>query len=655
MGTWCTNCWRNACDSPFELQAQGPSENIFHGTYIMSRPLCPAMERSLVSRAMIAVCTTFLAVAASSAAIAQSPIPVGVITARLEPMVEGLNGVLTGNTVNTRTQMIPVDMSALGDGRQLVFTLSGHVRLLQANGTLAAGAYLDTYNSNSPPIVGTTGGEVTDFRQIGNTSIAAHPGFLNPQSRGHGKFYTITSELPDVFSADFDDGAESIVDSVVTEWSVTPSAVASTTQLLVGVNVSKREVLRAARPGIIHTVVDMAFAPDETLYITSGDGGGNAFPNTNGNAFGVDRWTNAQDPSNIFGSILRIDPLSFPNDTRPIGGQNGQYRIPSDNFGVADGDPDSLPETFAYGFRSPYRINIDPADGAVYVGDVGEGQREEINRVTNGGNFGWGAFEGTRIERPALVAGAAGALPPLFELYHNLNGQSESTNIVGGFVYRGTAIPALTGKYVFADVGEDNGGQPTNVVEIYYGDPTTNAASTRDNLFQLNLELPGGASLPDRIWSIAEDESGELYFLVGPDRLDLFNRTPGETDGGIWKLMTPSNPLNGIAGDVNQDGIVNGDGTGSWTSDDVTAFVAGWLTRGWQTNYDRFTHGDMNFDGRTNLTDWYILGTNHADVGSLDLAALIEGRNVPEPTLIASLVTACVGILARRRGARMHW
>ena len=581
------------------------------------------------------------------------PVPYGPLTARLQPLVEGLNGVLTGNTVNARSQMIPIDMTPLGDGRQLVLTLSGHVRLLKQDGTLSPGAYLDTYNANSPPIVGTTGGEVTDFRQIGNTSIAAHPGFLDSQSLGYGRFYTITSELPDVYPADFDDGTDSVVDSVLTEWTVAPSAVVAGVSLLPGVNVSKREVLRSARPGIIHTVVDMAFGTDGTLYVTSGDGGGNAFPNTSGSAFEQDRWTNAQDPSNIFGLILRIDPISLPGDVRPTGGQNGQYRIPLDNFGLVDGDPASLPETFAYGFRSPYRINVDKTNGAIYIGDVGEGQREEINRVVNGGNYGWGAYEGTRVERASLLDEAAGAMPPLFELYHNLSGQSESTNIVGGFVYRGSQLPGLQGKYVFADVGENNGGQPTNLLELYYGDPGSTDASARDDLFRLNLELPVGISLPDRIWSIAEDDAGELYLLVGPDRLDLFNRTPGETDGGIWNLAAPSNPLNQIVGDVNQDGQVNGDGSGPWESDDITAFIAGWKTTGWLTNYDRFTNGDLNLDGATNLLDWYILSASHQDAGSLDLATLLNGRAVPEASslLLATMAMTHHFVKGRRRGA----
>jgi glucose/arabinose dehydrogenase len=589
---------------------------------------------------------------------AQAPIPVGSLAARLEPLVDGLNGVLAGNTANERQQFIPIDMAPMGDGRQLILTLGGHVRLLQADGTLAAGAYLDTYNANSPPIIPTGGGEITDIRQIGNTSIATHPGFADPQSRGYGRFYVLTSELPGSAPADFDDGTHSVVDSVVTEWTVDPAALATATQLNISgpsANVTQREILRSQRPGIIHTLVDMAFATDETLILTSGDGGGNAFPNTDGSAFNQDRFTNSLDARNIFGSVLRIDPLELPGDVRPVGGVNGLYRIPLDNFGLVDGDPDTHAETFAIGLRSPYRINVDQVTGRIFVGDVGEGSREEINIVSNGGNYGWGAYEGTRVNRADLLPMATNAVGPLFELYHNLNGQSESTNIVGGFVYRGSDIPDLQGQYVFADVGENNGGQPTNVVDIYYGDPDSTSLSSRDDLFRLQIELPTGIALPDRIWSIAEDENGELYILAGPDRLDLFNRQPGETDGGIWRLTTPTMLLNGIAGDVNQDGFVNGDGTGPIESDDVSRFVQFFMTSGYSSPFEQYIHGDMNFDGITDVRDWFILTSNHEDASGLDLANLLGGHPVPEPRSWWMALAGVATVLATKQRVKKHF
>jgi hypothetical protein len=116
------------------------------------------------------------------ALLAQTPIPVGPLQVRLEQVTGGLNGNLSGNTANTRKQFIPIDMSPIGDGRQLILTLGGHVRMLQTNGTLAAGAYVDTFNGVSSPLPGDL-----NFRDIGNTGIAVHPGFLSPQSRGYGR------------------------------------------------------------------------------------------------------------------------------------------------------------------------------------------------------------------------------------------------------------------------------------------------------------------------------------------------------------------------------------------------------------------------------------------------------------------------------------
>lgn len=609
----------------------------------LARPTGNLLQRSLVT-ATIGACLTVLMANSSHA---QTFTPTGNVIVRLEKLVEGLNGDLTGNTANTRPQYIPIDMTPLGDGRQLILTLSGHVRLLQADGTLASGAYLDTTNSRTPSP------NAQDFTQIGATSIAAHPGFSNPQSRGYGKFYTVTSEIANSgvtadFGLDLSSGGNYAVDSVVNEWTIEPSALASDTQLdytpdngQAQDTVSVREVLRSQRPGIIHTLADIAFDASENLLITSGDGGGNAFPNSNGSANGQDRETNSQDPTNIFGSILRIDPLDLPNDVRATGGVNGQYRIPTDNAFALDGDQDTPAEFFAYGFRSPYRMSIDQQTGTILIGDVGEASREEINSVTNGGNYGWGGFEGTRINRGSLASAAVDPIEPTFELYHNLGGQSEAVNIVGGFIYRGTSIPELQGKYIFADTGEDEFTQSTNVLDLYYGDPSTTDSSTRDDFMRLQLELPDG--LPDRIWSLAEDENGELYALVGPQRIDLFNLDPGETDGGIWRILPAiSQPLNGIAGDVNQDGVVNGNGLGLASEDDIAAFAAGWLSTGHETLFAQFTNGDLNLDGITDLEDWLVLKENHIDGANLSLADALT-RTVPEPSS-ALLLVALVAI-----------
>ena len=145
-------------------------------SFVIAKHYSIQAARSVPRFQALLICAAWIAT--PLAARAQAPIAVGTLGVRLEKVVEGLNGELVGNTANVRTQMIPIDMAPIGDGRQLVLTLTGHVRLLQSDGTLAAGAYLDTFNSNSPPPIPTSGGEITDFRQIGNTSIAVHPGFL---------------------------------------------------------------------------------------------------------------------------------------------------------------------------------------------------------------------------------------------------------------------------------------------------------------------------------------------------------------------------------------------------------------------------------------------------------------------------------------------
>lgn len=587
------------------------------------------------------------------AATAQTIIETGNKIVRLEKVIGGLNGSLSGNTANTRTQFIPIDLSPLGNGQNLILTLSGHVRLQQADGTLALGAYLDTTNSRTPSP------NAQDFTQIGATSIATHPGFLDPLSRGYGKFYTVTSERAGTgiaadFSLNLSQGGNHVVDSVVNEWTVSPAMIGVADQLRytpdlgsVDDTVSVREVLRSQRPGIIHTLADIAFDSNQNLLITSGDGGGNAFPNSDGSANGQSRTENSLDPTNIFGSILRIDPLELPNDTRVTGGVNGQYRIPHDNFFAIDNDPDTPAEFFAYGFRSPYRLSVDEATNRVFIGDVGEASREEINEVQNGGNYGWGGFEGTRINDLGLANAAINPLDPTFELYHNLGGHSEAVNVVGGFIYRGEALPELQGKYIFADTGEDEFTQSTNVLDLFYGDPDTSDASTRDDFFRLQLELPDG--LPDRVWSLAEDADGEILLLVGPERIDLFDLSEGETDGGVWRVAPAvSRPLSGVDGDVNQDGLVNGDGTGIAAVDDVTAFAEGWLSSDHETLFDQVSNGDLNLDGVTNLADWVILRANHENGAQLSLARLLE-TSIPEPTTLVLISLTILSPPRRRR------
>ncbi len=106
----------------------------------------------------------------------------------------------------------------------------------------------------------------------------------------------------------------------------------------------------------------------------------------------------------------------------------------------------SCPEIYAYGFRNPWRWSFDRATDDLWVADVGQGALEEVDRVTAGGNFGWRCFEGTQPYNSDCGPTAASSLPPVAQY-----GRDAGQSITGGYVYRGDAITALIGRYVFAD------------------------------------------------------------------------------------------------------------------------------------------------------------------------------------------------------------
>jgi uncharacterized repeat protein (TIGR03806 family) len=191
-----------------------------------------------------------------------------------------------------------------------------------------------------------------------------------------------------------------------------------------------------AQPATNHNGGYVAFGPDGFLYAGLGDGGS-----------GGDPWGtigNGQNLTTMLGKMLRID----------IGGSTGSvpYRIPSGNPHAGNAlcsngsGTQSCPEIYAYGLRNPWRWSFDRATGELWLADVGQGVIEEVDRIAAGGNYGWRCFEGTQAYNSNCGPNAATSLPPVAQYTHTV-GQS----VTGGFVYRGSAVPALVGRYVFGD------------------------------------------------------------------------------------------------------------------------------------------------------------------------------------------------------------
>jgi glucose/arabinose dehydrogenase len=191
---------------------------------------------------------------------------------------------------------------------------------------------------------------------------------------------------------------------------------------------SLRILFQVNQPASNHNGGMIQFGPDGYLYVALGDGGG-----------ANDRYGNGQRTSTILGTIVRIDVDSFGDEP---------FSVPANNplVGVADADG----RIWAYGLRNPWRFWIDAQSNSIYIGDVGQGQYEEVDVVdldTAGYNFGWPITEGLHCFK-ASTCNESGLTSPVLEVNHSDAG---TCSITGGVVYRGSAIPELDGHYFYSD------------------------------------------------------------------------------------------------------------------------------------------------------------------------------------------------------------
>jgi len=189
---------------------------------------------------------------------------------------------------------------------------------------------------------------------------------------------------------------------------------------------SELVLLTFEQPYSNHNGGQVSFGPDGYLYIAVGDGGSGGDPHDNG-----------QNRATLLGSILRIDVDKQENGKK--------YGIPSDNP-FAKNKNGYRAEIYAYGLRNPWRFSFDTENGQLWTGDVGQNAYEEIDIIEKGGNYGWNTMEGNHCFEPKNDCDHSGLKMPVHEY-----GRSEGISVTGGFVYRGSALKDLHGKYVYAD------------------------------------------------------------------------------------------------------------------------------------------------------------------------------------------------------------
>ncbi len=241
-------------------------------------------------------------------------------------------------------------------------------------------------------------------------------------------------------------------------------------------------VLQTYQPQGNHNGGHIAFGPDGFLYIGRGDGGGG------GDQFGT--IGNGQRLSTLLGKLLRIDVNGSTGGTR--------YAIPPGNPYAANPQlchndvgafTASCPEIYAYGLRNPWRWSFDRGSNELWLGDVGQGAWEEINRITAGGNYGWRCREGAHDFNTSCGPNAGSSIEPVAEYGH-----AQGVSVTGGYVYRGTAIPALVGRYVFGDFS-------SGLIWHIARDTTP------------TLQVTTGFSSGLNISTFAQDSAGEVYVV----------------------------------------------------------------------------------------------------------------------------------------------
>jgi glucose/arabinose dehydrogenase len=288
----------------------------------------------------------------------------------------------------------PVDIAHAGDARLFIAQRAGVIRILQPSGSMASAPFL-----NITERVNSNGGEQ------GLLGLAFDPGY----------------SLNGFFYVNYTGGTGNGITRVSRfNVSADPNVADPTSELV---------LFSRSQPATNHNGGDLAFGPDGYLWFALGDGGGSGDPNNL-----------AQNMATAHGKMLRIDVHS-----------GAPYTIPVDNPFLTANPADTLHEIWGSGLRNPWRFSFDALTGDVWIADVGQGAREEVNFIPAGShtgpNFGWRCYEGNATYNTTGCAPASNYVFPVIDHPHS----DGSCSVIGGYVYRGASYPSLYGKYIYTD------------------------------------------------------------------------------------------------------------------------------------------------------------------------------------------------------------
>ena len=508
------------------------------------------------------------------------PVQQGHVTARLRMLNDDLPVNTYISPADKTFYFGPTDLATIPgvDDKFVITTHQGKALTIQPDGTIIS-TFLDLGNQNGP--------NYNPNLQIapiqGMTAMVFHPEFQNEDHAGFLKFYTLEPEHKTAGAVDF---ADSVLrgnhhQEVVYEYRL---AEPTSTSCDVTCFDTRREIMRVDQPGLHHNLGDLVFDTSGMLLISSGDGD-NEIPRE-----GPAISDNSQLLTNVYGKILRVDPFGSNS-------ANGNYGIPADNP-FLDGPGPNVDEIYAYGLRNPYRMNMDPETGNLYVSETGQLEVESIKQIIRGGNHGWNFKEGSFLFDPATqgvtpdpdsdgdgrpdFAFEHGLIEPVLEYGH----ETRFASIIGSAFYRGTEFPELDGKLVFGDHTRQR---------LFYGDPKTGVIRE----FALN----GDSESVPRIFDVKIDAQGDLYVLG-------LSSHDEHAKGVLLRIERPT-----LAGDFDHDQLL--------THSDIDALTATSLDSPNDLSFDlsgdeivddidrqiwvkrlKATHfGDANLDGEFNSRD----------------------------------------------------